>query len=605
MANKSTVSLPEHYRQEYEKPQGYKPEVFSDILSFLKPYKREFLISFVLMLFGSVASVAGPYFTKIALDSGIVGQNRDVLRNSILLYLGTVLVQWLVTYIRVNIMAKAGQSTIYDIRARLFTHIQQLSLSFFSHYSAGRLISRVINDVTVLRQFVTWAIIASFRDILTVVGIVFAMLSLNLRLSLLTLAVLPLIVIATFIFRKHIRDIYRRVRAGMSWVNSVLAENINGVRVIQAFSRQDYNYNHFKDQVNRYHLENNLQSARLVAAFFPSIDMIGTIAIFMVIWLGGAAVLGEQVTAGVLVAFVLYIEEFFRPIQDLSRRYDQFQSSMIAGERILELLETPVDVQDAPDAYSIPPIDGQVTFDNVSFYYADDPSTLVLDSINLQTAPGKTVALVGETGAGKSTLIKLLGRFYDLTGGRVLIDGHDISQVTQASLRGQMGIVLQEPFLFGGTVLENIRFGNLNASMEDIEAAAKAVGADDFINGLKNSYDTPVEEGGIMLSVGQRQLISFARALLANPRILILDEATSSIDTQTEQVIQKALSTLLEGRTAFVIAHRLSTIVNADWIVVINEGRIIEQGVHEDLLAMQGTYYNLYNIGFQETPENA
>ncbi|MEJ2758321.1 MAG: ABC transporter ATP-binding protein, partial [Anaerolineales bacterium] len=362
---------------------------------------------------------------------------------------------------------------------------------------------------------------------------------------------------------------------------------------------------HFKDQVNRYHLENSLQSARLVATFFPSIDMIGTIAIFLVVWLGGAAVLGEQVTAGVLVAFVLYIEQFFRPIQDLSRRYDQFQSSMIAGERILELLETPVDVQDQPDAYPIPPIDGQVHFDNVSFYYADDPSTLVLDSINLEASPGQTIALVGETGAGKSTLNKLLGRFYDTTDGRVLIDGHDISHVKQASLRGQMGIVLQEPFLFGGTVMENIRFGNLNASMDDIEAAAKAVGADEFISGLKEGYHTPVEEGGVMLSVGQRQLISFARALLANPRILILDEATSSIDTQTEQIIQQALSTLLEGRTAFVIAHRLSTIVNADWIVVINDGRIIEQGVHEDLLAMQGTYYNLYNIGFQETPEKA
>ena len=601
--SKTSIILPEHYRQEHEKPQGYKPEVLKGILAFIVPYKNPLMVSFLLMLVGSIASVAGPYFTKIALDEGIVNQNRLVLRNAILLYLLTAILQWAVTFVRVNIMARAGQSAIYDIRARLFNHIQQLSLGFFSHYSAGRLVSRVINDVTVLRQFVTWAIIASFRDILTVFGIVIAMFSLNLRLSILTVAVLPLIVIATFIFRKHIRDIYRRVRAGMSWVNSVLAENINGVRVIQAFSRQDHNYAYFRDQVNRFHLENNMQAARLVAAFFPSIDFIGTIAIFFVIWLGGAAVIGEQVTAGVLVAFVLYIEQFFRPIQDLSRRYDQFQSSMIAGERILELLDSPIEVQDQPDAYPIPPIDGHIKFDGVSFYYQDDPQTLVLENINLEISPGQTVALVGETGAGKSTFIKLLGRFYDPTTGNILIDGHDIRQVNQASLRAQMGIVLQEPFLFGGTVFENIQFGRLDATLEDVRAAAVAVGADEFISSLKDVYHTPVEEGGALLSVGQRQLISFARALLANPRILILDEATSSIDTQTEQIIQKALSALLKGRTSFVIAHRLSTIVNADWIIVMDQGKIVEQGIHNDLLKIGGIYFNLYNIGFQEPPK--
>jgi ATP-binding cassette subfamily B protein/subfamily B ATP-binding cassette protein MsbA len=597
----STIQIPEHYRQEHDKKQnGIKPEILKGVLGFIAPYKRQMIISFFLMLIGSVASVIGPYFTKIALDDGIVGQNRIILRNSLLFYLGAVLTQWAVTYVRINIMAKAGQSTIYDMRAKLFNHIQQLSMSFFSHYSAGRLVSRVINDVTVLRQFVTWAIIASARDMLTVVGIIIAMLNLNLSLSLLTLAVLPLIVISTFLFRKHIQDIYRRVRAGMSWVNSVLAENINGVRVIQAFSRQEHNYNHFKDQVNLYQLQNNLHAAKLVSIFFPTIDMIGTVAIFLVIWLGGAAVIGEQVTTGVLVAFVLYIQQFFRPIQDLSQRYDQFQSAMIAGERILELLGTPVEIEDQPNAQPLPPINGMLEFDNVSFHYADDPSTAVLDEVSFKAEPGQTIALVGETGAGKSTLIKLISRFYDPSEGVIKIDGYDIATVTQASLRGQMGIVLQEPFLFGGTVMENIRFGRLDATEEDVIAAAKAVGAHEFISAMKEGYHTSVEEGGALLSVGQRQLISFVRALLANPRVLILDEATSSIDTQTEQIIQSALSTLLTGRTSFVIAHRLSTIVNADLIIVMNEGRIVEKGKHEELLAKKGTYYNLYKIGFQD-----
>jgi ATP-binding cassette subfamily B protein/subfamily B ATP-binding cassette protein MsbA len=593
-------TLPAHYQLEDEKYEGYNREVFQGVFSFILPYKRELIISMILMVIGSLAAIAGPYFTKIAIDEGIVAQDASVLRTAILLYLFTAILQWAVTFIRINMMARAGQSAIYDMRARLFNYIQQLSMSFFSHYSVGRLISRVINDVSVLRQFVTWAIVASLRNLLTLFAIIFAMISLNLRLSLYAFAVIPLIFLATFFFRRLVRDLYRNVRAGMSWVNSVLAENINGVRVIKAFSREEHNYNHFKDTVNRFQLINNLKVARLVAIFFPSIDLIGTAATFLVIWLGGAAVLEKQLTPGVLVAFVLYIDNFFRPIQDLSRRYDQFQSSMIAGERILDLLGTPVEIQDNANAQPLPPIDGYVEFKNVSFHYSDDPSTKVLSQINLTANPGQTIALVGETGAGKSTLIRLLGRFYDPTDGQVLIDGQDIKNVTQASLRGQMGIVLQEPFLFGGSVFENIRFGRLEASMEDIQAAARAVDAHQFIINLREGYHTSVEEGGALLSVGQRQLISFARALLADPRILILDEATSSVDTQTEQVIQAALAKLLQGRTSFVIAHRLSTIVNADQIIVISQGRIVEQGKHQELLNLKGNYYNLYNMGFQE-----
>jgi ATP-binding cassette subfamily B protein/subfamily B ATP-binding cassette protein MsbA len=389
------------------------------------------------------------------------------------------------------------------------------------------------------------------------------------------------------------------VRAAISWVNSVLAENINGVRVVQAFSRQARNYAHYKDEVNRNNLNTNLKAARVAAAYPSAIDFLGTLATALVVWLGGAAVMGEQITPGVLVAFILYIDRFFEPIRDLSRRYDTFQSTMAGGERIFGLLDAPVEIQDSPAALEMPAIRGEVCFEAVDFNYSDDP-TPVLRSINLHVQPGETVALVGETGAGKSTLVKLISRFHDPVRGRILIDGYDLHQVTQHSLRRQMGIVLQDPFLFNGTVAENIRFGRLDASGAEVQAAAQAVGAHDFITRLRQGYDTPVEEGGLLLSVGQRQLISFARALLADPRILILDEATSSVDTQTERLIQQALARLLKGRTSFVIAHRLSTVVNADRIVVIQDGRITEQGTHQELLAKGGAYYELYRTGFEE-----
>jgi ABC-type multidrug transport system fused ATPase/permease subunit len=369
--------------------------------------------------------------------------------------------------------------------------------------------------------------------------------------------------------------------------------------VVQAFSRQSHNYSNFKDYVNRYYLERSLDATRVASVFTPIVDILGAIATAVVVYLGGTAVLGESITAGVLIAFVLYIDRLFDPIRDLSRRFDTLQSTMAGGERILELLNTPIEVQDAAEAREMGSIIGAVRFDHVSFHYSDDPD-LVLDGIDLEVRAGETVALVGETGAGKTTIVKLLTRFHDPTEGSVRVDGIDLRTVTQQSLRRQMGMVLQDPFLFNGSVKENILFGRLGASDVDVIAAAKAVGAHDFILRLKNGYDTSVEEGGALLSVGQRQLISFARALLADPRILILDEATSSVDTQTEQIIQRALATLLKGRTSFVIAHRLSTITNADKIVVIHDGKIIEQGTHSDLLANQGIYYELYRTGFQE-----
>ncbi len=596
----TTITPPAYVTQSEELyDKALDPQVARRLIAFVAPYKWEMFFSTLLMLVTTASTVIGPYLVKIAIDDGLIGKNPLALRNAVLIYLAAAIIRWGFIYWRVNIMAKVGQSVIYDLRKILFAHLQKLSLGFYSRYSVGRVITRVINDVETLREFITWAVLAIARDIFALAGIIIAMLTLNLKLSLITFATIPLMILATYIYRQRARFAYRRVRAAISWVNSVLAENINGIRVVQAFSRQAHNYANFSNFTNRYHLQTTISAAKIAASFLPIVDVLGALATAAVIYIGGAAVLGESITAGVLVAFVLYIDRYFDPIRDLSRRFDTLQSTMAGGERLLGLLDTPVEVQDAANATTLPPIKGKVHFDNVSFHYSDDP-TPVLRQINLFIPAGSTVALVGETGAGKTTLVKLLSRFYDPVEGTIQVDGIDLRSVTQDSLRQQMGIVLQDPFLFNGTVKENIKFGRLEATDEEIQAAAQAVGADEFILNLKNGYETSVEEGGVLLSVGQRQLISFARALLANPRILVLDEATSSVDTQTEQIIQRALAVLLQARTSFVIAHRLSTITNADRIVVVHDGQIIEQGTHAELMKKHEMYYDLYQSGFQD-----
>ena len=578
---------------------GYDPKVARGLLQFVKPYSGQMLIALLFMVFVAAAAVSGPYFVKLAIDDGVRANDPAALKRIVLIFLVVACAQLFVNYLRVRIMSRVGQHVLYDVRTAMFNHLQKLSLGFYNRYSVGRVITRVINDVGTLREFITWAVLAIVRNLLGIIGTIIAMLTLNLKLSLLTFAVLPIMIWATVLFRQAARRNYRKVRAAVSWANSTLAENINGVRVVQAFSRQEFNYLNFKNYVNRYFYETSLDAAKVASVFTPVVDVLGAVATALVVYVGGTAVLGESITPGVLIAFVLYVDRFFEPIRDLSRRFDTLQSTMAGGERILDLLNTPVEVRDAEDALELGPILGGVRFERVSFHYSDDP-TLVLDQIDLDVTAGQTVAFVGETGAGKTTIVKLLTRFHDPTDGCVRVDGVDLRTVTQQSLRRQMGMVLQDPFLFNGTVKENILFGRLNASDEEVTAAAQAVGAHEFIMNLKDGYETSVEEGGVLLSVGQRQLISFARALLADPRILILDEATSSVDIQTEQIIQAALVKLLKGRTSFVIAHRLSTITNADRIVVIHDGQIVEQGRHSDLLAKQGMYYQLYKTGFQE-----
>ena len=596
----TTITPPAYVVQSEEAlDKKYDPQIARKLLAFLGPYRRQAIIALILNAVATLTNISGPYFVKLALDNGIAKSDLTALRTITLIYLLVMLVQWISNYLRVRIMSRVGQYVLFDVRTKMFEHLQKLSLGFYSRFSVGRAITRVINDVGTLREFVTWAMLAILRDIFAIVGIIIAMLLLNVKLSLLTFAVFPFMVLATLAFRKAARRNYRKVRSAISWVNSVLAENINGVRVVQAFSRERHNYQNFRDYVNRYHLDVSLDAARVASVFAPVADMLGAVATALVVYIGGTAVLGESITAGVLVAFVLYIDRFFEPVRDLFRRFDTLQSTMAGGERILQLLETPIEVKDEANAGELPVIRGDVRFDHVSFNYSDDP-TPVLTDIDLNVRAGETVALVGETGAGKTTFVKLVARFHDPTSGAVRVDGVDLRSVTQSSLRKQMGMVLQDPFLFNGTVKENILFGRLDASDTEVIAAATAVGAHDFIVNLKSGYDTSVEEGGVLLSVGQRQLISFARALLADPRILILDEATSSVDTQTEQVIQSALAKLLKGRTSFVIAHRLSTITSADRIVVIEGGQIAEQGRHEELLAIRGKYFHLYKTGFQE-----
>ncbi len=572
---------------------AYDPRLMRRLLEFMRPYKRQLIGAILLMSVSSLLSVAGPWIVGVAIDDGIRSGSFSTLRFWTALFVGAALGEWATNRARIRILAFVGTKVVADVRTALFRHLHTLSLTFYNKYSVGRLMSRLISDVDVLQDFVTWSITGLARATFTLLGIMIAMLLLNWKLALVTFAVLPLMLVITNYWRKRVRYAYRSTRERIALINGYLNESISGIRVTKSFTREEANFAHF-DDLNRSYFNANTGAARLAALFFPAVDFIGSLATALVIGVGGWLMFSDSLTAGVLAAFILYVNRFFEPILELAQRYNTFQATMASSERIFALLDTPPDLVDAPDAYDLPPIKGQVTFANVAFGY--NAEEMVLRGIDLEAQPGETIALVGETGAGKSTIIRLLGRFFDLTDGAITIDGHDIRAVTQASLRRQLGIVLQDTFLFGGSVADNIRYGRLDASQAEIEAAATAVGAHEFITRLHDGYNTDVGENGVNLSVGQRQILSFARALLADPRLLILDEATSSVDTTTERQIQLALETLMRGRTSFVIAHRLSTITSATKIVVLDRGRVVEIGSHEELLAQRGRYYNLYSM---------
>jgi ATP-binding cassette subfamily B protein/subfamily B ATP-binding cassette protein MsbA len=572
---------------------AYDAQLLRRLLAYMKPYQMKMFLAVLLMVASSLFSVSGPWIIGRAIDDGIRAGNVGQLRNWALLFLAVIGGEWITNRTRITLMAFVGTRIVADVRSHLFRHLHTLSLNFHNNFSVGRLMSRLISDVGVLQDFVTWSITGVARAVFILVGIVGAMLALNWRLALVAFAVLPLMILLTNYWRVRVREAYRATRQRLSLINGYLNESISGIRVTKSFVRERANFQHF-DDLNRSFFDANVDAARLAAIFFPGVDFMGSLATALVVGVGGWLVIGDALTAGTLVAFVLYVDRFFEPVRELAQRYNTFQATMAASERIFNLLDTAPDLQDRPDAIDLPPIRGQVDFDHVSFAYK--PEEPVLQDVTIHAEPGERIALVGETGAGKSTIIRLLARFFDVTGGAIRIDGHDIRDVTQASLRSQLGVVLQDTFLFGGTVRDNIRYGRLDATDEEVEAAAEAVGAHEFIRNLPEGYETEVGENGVNLSVGQRQILSFARALLADPRILILDEATSSVDTATERQIQKGLERLLQGRTSFVIAHRLNTIVNSDQIVVLDKGRVVERGTHEELLAKRGRYYKLYTM---------
>lgn len=574
------------------------PKILKRVWLFIWPYRMHLVFGMLFMLAVSVTGLATPILMRTAIDRYIkTEKNASGLTGIALLYLCVYVVNWLCTYWQTYYVSWAGQNIIYSIRQKMFEHLQRLSFNFYDRTEAGRVMSRVTNDVNALNELVSSGILNVINDAFKLVGIVGIMLFMNWRLALLTFTMLPFLWMLATKFRFRMQMAYHQVRRKIATVNANLQESITGIRVSQSFTRETSNMERF-DSTNMENLQANMQAAQLHSLFGPLVDLVGAVGTCMVLWYGGSLIHADILTIGTVYAFINYVNQFYMPIRDLSQVYNVWQSATVSVERIFELLETEPDVQDKADAVDLPLINGRVAFENVTFgYNADQP---VLHDICLAAEPGQTIALVGPTGAGKSSTINLLSRFYDPQQGCITIDGYDLRDVKLNSLHRQLGIVLQDTFLFSGTIRENISYGKPDASDEEVIDAAKAVGAHEFIMHLPDGYKTEVQERGSRLSIGQRQLVSFARALLCDPRILILDEATSSVDAYTEVIIQRALERLLHGRTAFVIAHRLSTIRNADKIVAIDGGRVVEEGSHEELLAKtDGLYRTLYEMQFK------
>jgi ABC-type multidrug transport system fused ATPase/permease subunit len=556
-----------------------------------RPYRGRTALSVVSLLAATATALAPPFLAKYAVDDGIRRHDLAKLWWIVGAFVLAGLLNWAMSYVQTYLTGWVGERILADLRIGLFRHLQRLSLGFYERTRAGVIISRLTNDVEAIDQLVTDGVTSLVQNTLTLLGTAILLFVLDWRLALATLTVIPLMSIATVIFRVRSTRAYRAVRERLGLVTATLAEDIAGMRIVQAFTREDTNARNFRKVAERYR-ESNMETVVLNGLYFPFVDLLSSIALAVVLGYGGHLYFNGDVTIGTLFAFMLYVQNFFDPVQQLSQLYNTFLSATAALDKIMDVMDEEPEVVDRSDAKPLPPVSGHVRFDSVRFGYGEGPE--VLHRLDLDVPAGTTVALVGHTGAGKSTIAKLLARFYDPREGRITIDGHDLRDVTQASLRQQLGIVPQEGFLFAGTVTDNIAFGRPDATPDQVVRAAQTVGAHEFILRLENGYETQLQERGSRLSLGQRQLVALARALLADPRILILDEATSSVDIGTEQKIETALRLLLSGRTAFIIAHRLSTIRDADLIVVLEHGGIVEQGTHEELLARRGLYTSLY-----------
>jgi ABC-type multidrug transport system fused ATPase/permease subunit len=543
------------------------------------------------MVVKSLAAISYPWLIAIAIDKYIANGDYSGLTLIVIIYAVIALVGWGAQYVESRSLDYAGQTVLRKLRTQMFDHLQKLSLSFFEHNAAGKIMSRVQNDVQQMQQLLTYGFLNILTSLITLVGIAVAMIIMQPLLAGATLALLPVLLVILFVWQKYASRAFTKVRRAIAVVNAELQENISGVRVIQSMSREDTNFEQF-EEVNREHLGANVKAIKLSSIMLPLVEILMAVAIAVVIVLGGNMVLDGAIGKGVLIAFLLFILRFFNPVRELSMLYTLLQRAMASGARIFELIDVDPEIGDAPGATDLPPVKGEIKFENVFFSY--DKDVEVLHNVNLTVNPGETLAIVGKTGAGKSTIINLIYRFYEIDSGRITIDGHDISSVTRKSLTSQIGIVPQDPYLFSGTIADNIKYGNLAAPDKDVINAAKKAGAHSFIDHLEQGYDTPVGERGGNLSLGQRQLICLARVILADPKILVLDEATSNIDIMTETLVQDALRSLEQGRTCLIIAHRLSTITSADRILVMDKGVPIEQGTHKDLLAKKGTYYNMY-----------
>lgn len=576
----------------------YDRRLLRRLLRYGKPYWMLIAGAVIMIIIAAGLETVGPYLVKVAVDDHIVSGDSTGLRTIVVLYVLTLLGIFLIRYFQILLTQYLGQKIIYDIRNEIFEHLQQLHQQYFDRNPVGRLMTRVTADVEALNQMFTQGLVMIFGDIFLIGGIVVMMLSINLELSLWIFSVIPLLFVVSFVFRRKVRAAYGNIRQFLANINAYLQERISGMAIVQLFNRERRDFNTFKD-INLRHTEAFIKTIFYYAVFYPTVELISASALAIIIFRGGWLLSDGLVSLGVLIAFIQYAKMFFRPISDLSEKYNVLQGALASSERIFKLLDTKPQISTPPDGFAPERLAGNIRFDGVDFAYTDEP---VLCDIDLDIPAGRRVALVGHTGSGKTTMLRLLGRFYDINSGSISVDGVDVRKWDLRQLRQRMAIVMQDDVLFSGTVMENIRLGRRHITPEMVEDAARRVNAHDFINQMPDGYQSHLIERGSNLSVGQKQLISLARALVSDPDVLLLDEATANIDSESESLIQQALEVVLKDRTAIVVAHRLSTIQHMDQIVVMHKGKIRETGTHQELLKLRGLYYKLYRLQYQEHP---